>query len=138
MCVVKTTCADDAAQRFPGVDAFGGHPLPHQLEAGERAVSFVQVQDARRDAQRRERPHAADAEQQFLADADALVAAVEPRRQLAILRLVAVDVRVEQQQRVAADRQLPDARDDRAGARLDRDSDRRAVRCAPAGSAARR
>ena len=42
--------------------------------------------DARRDAHRAERPHAADAEQQLLADADALVAAVEPRGQLAIFR----------------------------------------------------
>ena len=58
----------------------------------------------------RERADAADAEQQFLPDADALVAAVEPRGQLAVLGLVALDVRVEQQQRVAADRQLPDAR----------------------------
>ena len=100
----------DAADRLPRVDAFGGHPLAHELERGERAVALVQVQDAGRDAQRRQRAHAADAEQQLLPDADALVAAVEPRRQLAILGLVAVDVRVEQQQRVAADRQLPDAR----------------------------
>ena len=36
-----------------------------------------------------QRPHAADAQQQLLADADAIVAAVEPRGQLAILRAVA-------------------------------------------------
>ena len=36
----------------------------------------------------RERPHAADAEQQLLADADALIAAVEARRQLAIFGLL--------------------------------------------------
>ncbi len=83
--------------------------------------------DAGRDAEGGERAHAADAEQQFLADADAVVAAVEPRRQLAIFGLVALDVRVEQQQRVAADRQLPDARGNRAGARLDRHRDRHAV-----------
>ena len=110
----------DAAQRFPGVDALGDHSLPHELERGERAVSLVEVQHAGRDAQRGKRAHAADAEQQLLADADALVAAVEPRRQLAIFGLVAVDVRIEQQERVAADRQLPDAGGDRAGARLDR------------------
>ena len=136
--VVKTTCARHAAERLPGVDAFGLHPLAHQLERGERAVAFVEVHDARRDAQRRERPHAADAEQQLLADADAIVAAVEPRGQLAILGLVALDVRVEQQQRVAPDRQLPDARGDRAGAGLDRDRDRLAVARSPAGSAAAR
>ena len=100
----------DAAERLVGVDAFGGHALPHELERGEGAVAFVQMHDARRDAERCERADAADAEQQLLADADALVAAVEPRRQLAIFRLVALDVGIEQQQRAAADRQLPDAR----------------------------
>ena len=76
----------DAPERFPRVDAFGLHPLADQLERGERAVPFVEVDDAGRDAQRVERAHAADAEQQLLADADAIVAAVEPRGQLAILR----------------------------------------------------
>ena len=50
------------------------------------------------------------------------VAAVEPGGQLAVLRLVAIDVRVEQEQRVAADRRRCQTRAaDRAGARLDRD-----------------
>ena len=117
----------DAAERFPDVDALDDHPLPHELERREGAVALVEVQHAGRDAQGGKRAHAADAEQQFLADADALVAAVEPRRQLAIFGLVAVDVRIEQQQRVAADRQLPDARGNRAGAGLDRDRDGDAV-----------
>ena len=108
---------------MPSID----HALTDELERREGAVALVEVQDARRDAERRERADAADAEQQFLADADAVVAAVQPRRQLAILGLVAFDVRVEQQQRVAADRQLPDARGNRSGARLDRDGDRHAV-----------
>ena len=93
-----------APERFPRVDALDHHPLADELERGEGAVSFVQVQYAGCDAKRRERADAADAEQQLLADADALVAAVEPRRQLAILGLVAVDVRIEEEQRVAADR----------------------------------
>ncbi len=97
-------------QRFPRVDAFDDHALADELERGERAVALVEMEHARRDAERRERADAADAEQQFLPDPDAVVAAVEPRRQLAILGLVALDVRVEQQQRVAADRELPHAR----------------------------
>ena len=68
------------------------------------------MDDARRNAHRREHTDAADAEQQFLTDAHAIVAAVQPRRQLAILGLIALDVRVEQQQRVPPDGQLPDAR----------------------------
>ena len=109
----------DAADRFGRLDALGLHPLPHQLERRERAVPFVEMHDAGRDAERRERAHAADAEQQFLADAHAAVAAVEARGQLAVLRAVALDVRIEQQQRVAADGELPDPRGDRAGAGLD-------------------
>ena len=89
---------------------FGDHSHAHQLERRKGAVAFVQVRHARRDAQRFEGPHAADAEQQLLPDAHALVAAVQARGQLAIFRLVALDVRIEQQQRVAADRQLPDVR----------------------------
>ena len=57
----------------------------------------------------------------------AVVAAVQPRRQLAILGLVAFDVGIEEEQRVAADRELPDARGNRSGARLDRDGHRDAL-----------
>ncbi len=94
----------DAAQGLPRVDALDDHTLAHDLERGERAVALVEMEDAWRDAERRQRAHAADAEQQLLPDADAVVAAVEPRRQLAILGLVAVDVRIEQEERVAPDR----------------------------------
>ena len=109
----------DAAQRLPRINAFDLHALPDHFERRKGAVAFVQVQDARRDAHRAERAHPADAEQQLLADAYALVAAVEARGQLAVLRLVAFDVRIEQQQRAAADRQLPDARHDGPGPCLD-------------------
>ena len=118
----------DSAQRFGGADAFGLHALARQLERGKRAVPFVEVDDAGRDAERRQRLDPADAEQQLLADADAIVAAVEPRRQAAIFGLIAVDVGIEQQQRVPADGQLPHARDERAGARVDADGDRLAAR----------
>ena len=67
------------------------------------------------------------AEQQLLADADALIAAVQPGGQLAVLGTVAVDVGVEQQQRVASDGDPPHARDDPAGPRLDLDRHRHAV-----------
>ena len=83
--------------------------------------------DAGRDAQRRQRPHAADAEQQLLADADAVVAAVETRGQLAILGLVAFDVESSSSSVLRPTASCPDAGGDRAGPRLDRDRDRRAV-----------
>ena len=109
----------NSAQRFAGADAFGRHALRRQLERGERAVSFVEMDDAGRDAERRQRLDAADAEQQLLADADAIVAAVQARCQVAVFGLVAVDVGIEQQQRVSSDGELPHARGDRARARLD-------------------
>ena len=97
------------------------HALTHQLERGERTVPFVQMNDAGRDAQRVKGAHAADAEQQLLPDAHAAVAAVESGGELAVFGPIALDVGVEQQQRAAADGQLPDARGDRACSRLDRD-----------------
>ena len=137
VCVVKTTCERHAADRLVDVDALGLHAPPDQLEHRERAVPLVQMHDAGRDAQRGERAHAADAEQQFLADADAVVAAVEPRRQLAIFGLIAVDVRVEQQQRAAPDGQLSRRarRSCRCASRSSID-DRHAVGRPPARSAA--
>ena len=63
-------------------DALVVHPAADHLQHGKGAVPFVQVQHAGRDAHGLERANAADAEQQFLADAHAGVAAVEPRCQL--------------------------------------------------------
>ena len=51
----------DVAQGVVEAQAVVLHPLANRFERGERAVAFVQVVDARRDAQRRQRPHAADA-----------------------------------------------------------------------------
>ena len=89
----------DAAPRFVKADSFALHPLPDHFQASKRAVPLVQMQNARHDAQGLEGPHAADAQQQFLANADALVAAVQPGGQVAIFRRIAVDVGIEQIQR---------------------------------------
>ena len=78
----------------------------------KRAVAFVQMKNAGRDAQGLQRAEAADAEQQFLANAGARVAAVEPRSQLAILGGVAFDVGIEQEQIAAADVHAPDLGED--------------------------
>jgi hypothetical protein len=111
----------DSSQRFPCIDTFDTHPLSNELERREGAMTFVQVQDAGRDAERAQHANATNAEQQFLADPDALVAAVQPRGKLAILRLIAFDVRIEQQQRVASDQHFPHTSRDAAGSRLNRD-----------------
>src|SRR5438445_462798 len=56
---------------------------------------------------RGERAHAADAEHDFLFDAYAAIAAVEPVRDAAILRAILCDVGVEQKQHDVADPRLP-------------------------------
>ena len=97
--------------RFGGIDAFRCHALPDSSSAAKALCPSFRCTAPGDMPYRRQRAHAADAEQQFLPDPDAVVAAVETRRQLAIFGAVAVDVRIEQQQCVAAHGQLPDARD---------------------------
>ena len=82
------------------------------------------MHDTGDDAERVERFDAADSEQQLLPDPDAFVASIQPRGELAILGPVAVDVRIEQQQRVAAHRQFPDTRRDGSRPRVDLDDER--------------
>ena len=118
----------DSAQGFVGADAFGRHSLAGQLQGCKRAVPLVEMDDTRRNVECPQRLDPADAEQELLTDADAIVAAVESRCESAILGLIAVDVGIEEQERVSADGQLPDARDDRACARVDADRHRLAAR----------
>src|SRR5262245_20998880 len=108
------------------MDAFVDHALADQFERSEGAVAFVEMDDARADAKGLERTNAADAEQQLLAIADALVAPVEPRGQFAILRGIAVYVRIEEQQRIAPHRDSPHAGGDRSRSRVDAHDDGRA------------
>ena len=73
-----------AAHGFVGADAFGRHAMPYEFERGECAVTFIQVNDAGRDTHRRQSAHATDAEQQFLADPDTMIATVQARSQLTV------------------------------------------------------
>jgi hypothetical protein len=120
--------AGDPLQGLVEGDPLGRHALADDLQPGEGAVALVEVQHPRVDVQGPQRPDAADAQQQLLADPDPAVAAVQVGRQLPILGAVALDVRVEQQQEVAAHHEPPDARRDRPGASLDLDVDRQSVR----------
>ncbi len=56
-----------------------------------------------------------------------MIAAVQPRGELTVLGAVAVDVRIEQQQGVPPDRDLPDAGDDGTRSRLDLEDERFAI-----------
>ena len=95
--------------------------LVDALQDDERGVAFVQMPDGRRDAERPERADAADAEDDFLLQARLPVAAVETRREVAILRRVLLEAGVEQVQGDAPDRTLPDVGQHRAVAERHRD-----------------
>jgi hypothetical protein len=64
------------AQRIVEADAVIVHSLANRFDRGKRTVAFVEVIDARRNAQGPQRPHAADAEHQLLANPRAMVATV--------------------------------------------------------------
>ena len=90
-------------------------------------MALVHVPDLGRDAEQAQRSHAADAQDDLLADARVLIAAVQPRGQVAIGRRVLRHVAVEQHQRHAADLDLPEAGVQRATRQFDRDHQRLAV-----------
>ena len=77
--------ARHAWERVLEHEAFFLHARANGLEDGEDAVALVEVQDPGGDTHRPERTEPADAEQQLLADADASITAIQPRRELAVL-----------------------------------------------------
>ena len=112
--VVKTRAAphglDGLGEREPVV----GDALADALEAEEAGVALVGVEHLGVDVEGLQRPDAADAEQDLLAQPVLGVAAVEAVGDGAQLGVVAVDVGVEQVQPHPADVGPPDPR--RAGA----------------------
>ena len=88
------------------------------LDREEGGVALVHVEDVRVDAERLERAHAADAEQQLLADAVLAVAGVER---------VGEHLDLEQVERHGADVLAPDVGGDRLAVELDLDGDVLAV-----------
>ena len=89
--------------------------------------AFVQMVNAWDDAQGSQGFDAADAEDQFLANPRADIAAVETRSQFAILWPIAFDIAVEQVQRNASDAHEPDSCLQLAVERVDRNRDRIAL-----------
>ena len=102
--------------------------LAHAFEAQEGAVALVHMPDRGVVAEGAHGAHAADAEDDFLADAHLAVAAVEAGAELAVLGGVAVDVGVHQVDGDAADLDAPDLGVDRAAGQVDVDEDRLALR----------
>ena len=119
--------------------------LADALDAEEAGVALVGVEHVRRGrtgqpAVGAQRADAADAQQHLLEQPVLAAAAVEPVGDVALGRLVVLDVGVEQQQRHPADLRLPDLRDqvppagqpdldlERAAVGLAQQRDRQAVR----------
>ena len=106
VCVVKTVVRRTSSSASSN-DSPDSMQIADALQHDERGVPFVQVPDRRRRAERLERADAADAEDDFLLDARLAVAAVEPRRQLAVPRRVLLEIGVEQVQLHAAEPHAP-------------------------------
>ena len=77
------------------------------LDEHEAGVTFVGVPHIRLDVERAQNAHTADAEQPFLAQPQVHAAGVESAEKFAILWAVFRQVRIEQQQRHAANHQSP-------------------------------
>jgi hypothetical protein len=114
-------------QRFVERQPVVGHSLANDFQRRECAMPFVQVIDARHDAQRPQHLDTADAEHKLLADAGPHISAIEAGGEPAVLRAVALHVAIEQVQRDAADVHQPDLGEQAAVAGFDRDGDLLAV-----------
>ena len=125
---MKTTSRETRRAASSKLQAFFLHAAANRFQDGEATVSFVQVKNARRDAHRLQRAETADAQQQFLADADAAISAIETRGQLPVFRRIALYVGIQQQQIAASDLHAPDFARMEPLARLDLPIDRFAVR----------
>ena len=101
------------------------HELADALEAEEAGVALVGVEHLGVDAERVEGAHAADAEEDLLAEAVLGLAAVEPVGDRPQVGRVLLDVGVEQVQRHPPDLRPPHARHERRAGQVDLDGARR-------------
>src|SRR5262249_25035955 len=85
------------------------HQLTDALQTTKRTMALVHVANRRRLAQGAERADPADAEDDLLADAHVVVAAVEPASDLPVVGAILGNVGIEQVERDAADLDAPDA-----------------------------
>ena len=84
------------------------HDHPGPLRSQKRRVPFVHVADGRPDAERLQRPHAADAQYDLLLDPQFAVASVERSRHTPVVDRVLRDIGIEQVERHASHLGFPD------------------------------
>jgi hypothetical protein len=112
---------------FPGnarhglieADALFFHALANRFEHRKSAVSFVQVKNAGRDAQRFQSAQAADAQKQFLMHAHAAVASVQTRGHVAVFGVLPSTSESSRNRSTAANFHAPHFGVDRTMARID-------------------
>ena len=119
---------DAGFERFVELQSLFFDQNAHALQRGERRVAFVHVDDFGLASQRAQRPHATDAEQNFLLEAVFVVATVKLVGDGLVFAAVRIDFRVEQIQRNASDLDFPDLRPDFAPRVVHGNQQRLAVR----------
>jgi len=97
------------------------HAQARVFERGERAVPFVEVEDAWSNAHGLQRAEATDAQEELLADTGTCIAAVEARTEVQVFGCIARDFGVEQEKITTPDLDAPDLGSNGAAACLDFD-----------------
>ncbi len=110
--MVKTAAAPHARHGLLELDALG-HQLAGLLHEQERGVALVEVPGRRRDAQRAQGTHSADAQDELLVEAHLTAPHVEDVADGPVALGVLLHVGVEQQERHTADLGQPDRGMDR-------------------------
>src|ERR1051325_10150483 len=92
----ENNLAADAGGSLLEADSFILHATAHRLQHRKRAMALIEVEHRWRDAHRAERTDAAHPKQQLLTNPYARVSLIQARGQLAILRSVAENIRIQQ------------------------------------------
>ncbi len=85
----------DPRHRLVKTSPFLLHAGVNRFEHCKAAVSLIQMQDAGSDSHRPEGAEAANSQKQFLANADAPVAAIQTGSELAVFRIIRIPFRLE-------------------------------------------
>src|SRR5262249_2115676 len=101
--------ARDPAYGFVKADAFFLHTIANGFQNRKCAVAFIEVQHAGRDSHGFQSTKTANTKKQLLADPYVAVATVQTRRESAIVRSVALDVGIKEEEIATSNAHAPDA-----------------------------
>src|SRR5262245_41275513 len=104
-------CKHDLTRNAPSglveAEIFVVHSASNRFEHRKRTVAFIQMEDAGRYSHSPQGAEPSNPKQQFLANSHSTVAAIQSRRQIAVLRRVTDHVGIEKEQITAPDFQPP-------------------------------